>query len=361
MSNTNISEFSKNDRITGSFLTTRKDLRQTKKGDPYLALQLTDQTGAIEARIWDDVSMLKQRFETGDVIKLQGRVDSFRDELQLIIEDAEKVSSDDIDLSRFMPSSRWSPHEMYLQLWELLDNQIEHQHLHQLVEKTLENEEIAEALKTAPAATHNHHNYVGGLLEHTLSMLRLSVRMSLHYNAYYPGLVDRSILLTGCLYHDIGKCRELKRSASFEYSDAGELTGHIVQGVEILNEINAELDSTVDKETLDQVKHLILSHHGELEYGSPVQPKTPEANLLHEIDVIDSRLNMCATAVSDHLNSESEDNWTSRVRPLNNNSLFMDGRWDGERESVELSGPGLKESTSQMEDDDEDSPNLELF
>lgn len=282
--------------------------RTTSKGSPYLAVTVADKTGDIECRFWDQGECL---VEAGDFARVRASVSSYQGEVQLTLQHLKPVQADSIDMGRYLPRSKREPAEMLDDLGNLIWEHC-NRDVRGLLNAVLEKATTAGLLDT-PAAKSNHHAYVGGLVEHMLSMAGLAVRVCDHYEAQYPGALDKSLVIAGVVLHDIGKVYE--QDPLEGYTDEGQLVGHIAIGLEMLLWAAAEVegmgDTDLGNEQLDQLKHLILSHHGRKEYGSPVEPRTAEAHVLHLIDMIDSRMNMIAGAVED-----VDEGWTEKVYPL---------------------------------------------
>jgi 3'-5' exoribonuclease len=207
---------------------------------------------------------------------------------------------------------------MFAQLKELLHEHIKSPAVLNFLRTLLAQDALAARFKQAPAATSNHHNYLGGLLEHVLSMARMACMLCDHYARYYPGLIDRDLVIAGCILHDLGKSEELSWERGFEYTTQGQLIGHIPRGIELIEEAAARMSPAPPDGLLLQLKHLVLSHHGKLEYGSPVRPRTPEAILLHELDMIDSRMSMCfaVARAAPPVSAERPERWTEHHRAL---------------------------------------------
>jgi 3'-5' exoribonuclease len=329
-----ISDLQENEFVQTPFLVADKSIRTTKNGDPYLCVTLRDRTGDIEGRGWDRAEMLANRFDVDDFVMIRGQVSSWNDELQLTLEDVKKLEDEAVDFADFLPCSRWSSEAMFEQLLDEIRGGVRSDDVRRILEAIFEDDAVVDAFKTAPAATSNHHAYRGGLLEHCLSMTRMARRICRHYAHYYPGDVNQDLVIAGCVLHDIGKIEELQFQRSFRYSTEGQLVGHITQGVEMLTEAARRLDPRPPRDLLDQIKHLILSHHGKREYGSPVKPRTPEAMLLHQIDMIDSRMNMWLGHLEEHRDGvEADEEWTGYHRTLER-SIFA-----GTPESAEWSKP----------------------
>ena len=349
-----ISELSDNSSVETIFLVASKVVRETRNGDPYLCLTLQDRTGTIEGRAWDNALALEGRFEVDDFVALRGRVSSYRGELQLTVTDVEKISDDQVELDKFLPHSRWDGDDLFDKLQRLIAQEIASDEVRRFLDALFADEDRRRAYLQAPAAVSNHHAYLGGLIEHSLSMARLAVSMGRHYEAYYPGLVDTDLVVAGCILHDIGKIDELTYRRSFDYSTEGRLVGHIAGGCELVGRIAESLSPRLDKNLEMQLKHLVLSHHGKKEYGAPITPRSAEAMMLHQLDMVDSRMNMHWNASRDLLETEgSEQSWTDYERPLGGYVYVGNDearRWRGDSPSPDLAqGPGLASTTADDE------------
>jgi 3'-5' exoribonuclease len=334
--------------VQTTFLVTQKAIRETKNGAPYLNVTLQDRTGSIEARAWDNAQVLANRFDQDDFVVVRGRVGSFRDQLQITIADIERVEDSDVDPGDYLPQSRWPGDALFTQLVELLNQGLKSGAMRRFFDVLFSDEDLRRRYILAPAAVSNHHNFISGLIEHTLSMARLAHRILDHYERYYPGMLNGDLVLAGCVLHDMGKIDELGYRRGFEYTTEGRLVGHIVRGVEIINETALRASPPFDPDMLTQLKHMVLSHHGKLEYGSPTVPKMPEALLLHEIDMLDSRMNMCWNVFEKHQsrgNGSAVQSWTDYQR-LFDSSLYVGAStaswWcdDVSPLTEELVGPG---------------------
>jgi 3'-5' exoribonuclease len=342
-----VTQLEPNTHIQTTFMVSAHALRQTKHGEPYLCLTLTDRTGAIEARAWEHAALLAARCAPQDIVRVHAQVTTYQGIPQLKLLDLERVPPETVDRLDFMAASRWPAESMFVQLKDLLNEHVKSPAVLNFLRTLLAHDKLAAHLKQAPAATSNHHNYLGGLLEHVLSMARMACMLCDHYARYYPGLLDRDLVIAGCILHDIGKCEELSWECGFEYTTQGQLIGHIPRGIELIEEAARRMDPAPPDGLLLQLKHLVLSHHGKLEYGSPVRPRTPEAILLHELDMIDSRMSMCfAVAKSAPAASpERPERWTEHHRALETR-LYL-GNLDDEswrapipHETHTLTGPG---------------------
>ena len=278
-----IKDIKREDRVRGDYLVKGKRMGLTKKGEPFLSLTLADRSGEIEAKVWERAEALSAGFSEGDILTVEGFAGSYRDQIQVTLSDL-AVSQDETDPALFWEASSKDIGLMLAALRKVLKD-IRNTHLKALVERFFSDRAFLAKLKTAPAAKNFHHCYVGGLLEHTLSVCETAASVLPHY----PEL-DRDLLLTGAFLHDIGKIKELKFDHQIEYTDEGRLVGHIVLGVEMVAEKQAKL-KTFPPELALRLKHLILSHHGQFEFGSPKRPKFLEAFALHLIDDLDAKMN----------------------------------------------------------------------
>ena len=286
------------ERFRSVFLVQAKDLRQNKKtGDPFLSLQLGDCTGTLDARMWDVHEGLADQFKVNDFIDVHGRVQVYRERPQIIVHKLVAVPDEQVTLSDFMPHTKHDVEAMYAKVLSLI-NSIHDQDLRRLLKSIFENPDVAKAYKKAPAAKSMHHARLGGLLEHVSSVLNLAVAVSANYQN-----IDRDLLIAGVLLHDLGKIYELKSDRTFEYSDAGLLLGHIPIGSAWLGRCCDEIKGFPPRLKMLLV-HMVLSHHGKREFGSPQLPAFPEALALHFIDDLDSKLEMMRAATADITDGE---------------------------------------------------------
>jgi len=273
--------------VEAVFHVAQKDLRTTKKGTRFISAKLRDRTGEVPAVMWDATEALFAAIPQGGYALVKGHVGEFNDAPQIVIEAMRPARDNEVDLADFLPKGPGDPDEHLARLKQVLDA-VERPALRALLDAVWTDADLMVALKRAPAAEKLHHAYLGGLLEHTLSVAEAAVLLSRHY----PKL-DRDLLLVGVLWHDIGKVRELHYAESFGYTDSGKLVGHLVQGVLMLEEKIREVRSrgTEFPETLAHVlRHLVLAHHGEHAFGSPKLPMTAEAFALHHLDNLDAKL-----------------------------------------------------------------------
>ena len=278
-----VADLPENGQISGTFLVKDKNNGSTRSGKPYLALNLCDRTGTVKARVWDNAEQLSALFEAGDIIRVNGFAVMYQGQMQVNIRSVEACTVGQDEIQKFIPSAGIDPDLLFGQLQEHMDA-ITEPHLRRLLEEIFGDDARAQAFKTAPAAKSIHHDYLGGLLEHTLQVVTLAERVA----PLYPP-VNRDLLLTGAILHDIGKISELEFERGFTYSDEGRLVGHISIGLEMIATAIARIDDFPERLAL-LVKHMMLSHHGQYEYGSPRRPKTPEAFLLAMLDDLDAKM-----------------------------------------------------------------------
>jgi 3'-5' exoribonuclease len=278
-----VNELEPNQLITTSFLVHSKEIRQKKTGELYLSLQLGDRTGELDAKMWDNVSEALDAFERDDFIKVKGLVQIFHNRPQLTVHKLRRMDAGEIDFADYFPSSRRDPDEMWNELRGLVAG-ISNPHLKTLLQAMLDDPDIAQRYRRAPAAKQIHHAFLGGLIEHVLSVCGLARLVAQHYPH-----VDGDLLLAGVVLHDIGKIYELNYERGFSYSSEGQLLGHITIAVRMVaDKVAAIPDFPPQLRSL--VEHMILSHHGQLEFGSPKLPLFPEALLLHYLDDLDSKM-----------------------------------------------------------------------
>ena len=296
-----ISGMKSGEKVSTAFLVSEKNLAYSQKGAPYLNLRLKDKTGELDGKVWEDATELDGYFKKGDIVHIVGRILSYKNNLQVSVLEVKKTEDEEIDPADYFPTSSRDADDMFAELLVIVE-QIQTPCLKDLLLAFFRDEQIVKLFKKAPAAKGFHHVYLGGLLEHTLSVIRLLDLAARHYTG-----VNRDLLLTGGILHDIGKIYEFQYDRLIDYSDAGRLVGHIVMGVEMLDARIAKIEGFPENLAME-LRHLILSHHGTLEYGSPKRPKTLEAMIVHYIDDLDAKVNAFQTFTSGIPDSES--NWT---------------------------------------------------
>jgi 3'-5' exoribonuclease len=270
--------------VTSLFLVRDKEIRSSARtGAEWLQLELADRTGTIEAKMWENFAEVALTFERDDIVKVQGRVKIYRGKTELAIEQLRLATERDYSLDDFLPHTKQNVEEMYSRLRETVAG-MSNPWLRRLLAQILDDPAIAAKLKRAPAAMTMHHAHIGGLLEHILSVSGL-VRV---VAAHYPE-IDADLLLTGAILHDLGKIEELSYARAFAYTTEGELLGHIVIVLALVRK-QIETISDFPRPLAILVEHLLVSHHGSYEFGSPRLPMFREAVVLHYLDDLDSKM-----------------------------------------------------------------------
>jgi 3'-5' exoribonuclease len=306
MSRRFVQQMTDGDTIEDVYLVTDKQLRANRNGNLYLQLELRDRTGMISARLWNAGEHLFRSFESGDFLLIKGKVQLFQGALQMILGHIERVAPEKVELADFLPHTEHDVSKLLERLRGFL-LRLTNPHLRALIECFLMDDQFVRDFCQAPAGIRNHHAYLGGLLEHVVTLLDAADRLQ----PLYPEL-DRDLLLTGVFLHDIGKVRELSYGRAFGYTDEGQLIGHLVIGVEMLSEKAARVPDLTGEpfptELLLRLKHMILSHHGTHEFGSPRLPMTPEAIALHHLDNFDAKVHSFTRDIRQDPNTASA--WT---------------------------------------------------
>ncbi|MGA9352090.1 MAG: OB-fold nucleic acid binding domain-containing protein [Terriglobales bacterium] len=288
--------------ITSCFVVASKQVKPKKNGEPYLALTLADRTGQIEAKMWDNVEEYLDAFEQDDFLKIKGLINKYKNRYQLTIHKLRRLGEAEVDYTDYLPKTNKDIGELWRTLTEFVAT-FQNPHLKALVEMFMSDPEIADRYRNAPAAKTLHHAYIGGLLDHVVSLSRSCDLMCRNYPQ-----INRDLLLTGAFLHDIGKIHELSYNRSFSYTTRGQLLGHMIIELEMLQAKLAKLPD-FPPELKTMLEHLIISHHGQYDFGSPKLPMFPEALMLHYLDDLDSKME----AMRAHFERESglEGPWTS--------------------------------------------------
>lgn len=302
MKKTMISELKEGMVVDSTFLIKEKTFGTGKTGKDYLTLIIGDKTGEIEARVWDNAKDVDSMISANNIVQIRGRVNNYRGKLQISIDEIRWIDKASVELTDYVITSLRQADDMLYEL-KMLMSTIDNEYLKKLVEQFFADDQMINLFKASSAAKTIHHAYVGGLLEHTLNVVKLCDMIV----SLYEG-VDRSLLLTSALFHDVGKIKELGGELTTEYTDEGRLIGHIVIGAEIVDKLINRVKDFPPKLAL-LLKHNILSHHGELEFGSPKRPKTLEAIILHYVEDMDSKVAGIKSLIQKEANVESD--WTS--------------------------------------------------
>jgi len=304
--------------ITSSFVVVVKQIKPKKTGDPYLALTLGDRSGQLEAKMWDNVEEVLDAFEQDDFLKIKGLINKYKNRFQLTVHKLRKLGESEIDFADYLPKTTKDIDE----LWQTLAGFVatfRNPYLKSLVQAFMADPEIAAAYRNAPAAKTLHHAYIGGLLDHVVSLFRSCDLMCTNYPQ-----INRDLLLTGAFLHDIGKIHELTYNRSFSYTTKGQLLGHMIIELEMLQAKLALLPGFPD-ELKTMIEHLIISHHGQYDFGSPKLPMFPEALMLQYLDDLDSKMEAMRAQFEREAILDSP--WTSYNaslgRPLLNTEKFL--------------------------------------
>lgn len=286
------------DTIRSIYLCKSKRSAETRNGKPYDNLILQDKTGTLDGKVWDPNSGGIADYDEMDFVEVFGEVISYNNNLQLNIKQLRKPYEDEYNAADYMPTSEKNVEDMYAELLSYI-KKVENKYLRQLLEYYfVKDEAFIKVFKSHSAAKSVHHGFAGGLLEHTLSI----VKMCEYYLSAYP-LLSKDLLYTAAIFHDIGKTKELSSFPENDYTDDGQLIGHIVMGVEMISEGVRHIEGFPPK-IASELKHCVLAHHGELEYGSPKKPALAEAVALHYADATDAKLQTLTEVFKDKDNTE---------------------------------------------------------
>ncbi len=292
--------------VSGLFCVASKSVRQTKTGAAFISMTLMDNSGSIEARVWDRVRELEGLFEKGDIIHIQAEVVEFNGQCQFKVNDLSALGADKrVDPAMFLPVAPIDLDGAWKQCEKAI-SRIENPEFKRVLEELFSEPETREAFCQAPAAKKMHHAYIGGLLEHSLNVLRLSEQICRLYVQ-----LDKDLMIAASICHDIGKIREFSwHRPPIDYTDQGRLLGHIVMGIQMLEKAIDTSRLNPGSRNLLALKHVILSHHGQKEFGSPVLPMTEEALVFHMIDDLDAKLNFLNSLKKE----DGEPSWTDFQR-----------------------------------------------
>lgn len=307
-----------NETVTTHFLVIYKEVRQKKTGEPYLTLVLADRTGEIEAKMWDNVAEVMSTFDRDDFVKVKGLAQLYQNKQQFTVHKIRRAEDHEVEAADYFPCSKRDPDEMFAELNKIIAGMV-NEHLRRLLTAIFADEQLASLYRRAPAAKSIHHACLGGLIEHVLSLCGLCRVIAAHYTN-----LDVDLLLSAAILHDIGKVEELAYDRSFAYTTSGQLLGHIIIGLQKVDEKIREIPDFPPKLKL-LLEHMILSHHGELEYGSPKVPVFAEALVFHHLDNLDSKLEAMRAAIEKDRNPENEfTGWVpSLERVLLKKDLFL--------------------------------------
>ena len=300
-----INEVGPGETIDDVYMVSEPILRSTTRGDLYIAMFLSDRSGQLNGRMWQASEAVYQSLPKPGFVHIQGRSELYANKLQIVVNNISVVDAKGVSLEDFLARTDKDTGQMFGEVKEIV-GRIKNPQLKTLVGEFLADSELMEKFCNAPGAMRIHHNYLGGLLEHTHNMLRVAVAIL----PLYPQ-VQADLVLAGIFLHDIGKTKELSYDMAFSYTDSGQLIGHIVQTLLMINQkadALAAKGTEIDKAILDALGHIILSHHGQYEFGSPKLPATAEAFMVYYIDDVDAKMNQVTAAIE---NEPGDSNWTA--------------------------------------------------
>ncbi len=300
--------------VSSVFLAADKTVLTDRNGKSYMSFNLIDASGTINARIWDKVEDWTRVFEAGDFVRIKGHVQTYQNRRQIIVHDIVKAPGDSVALKDFVGTAVEDPHTMFARLEKLVAS-FEDVQIRELLLLVLNEPEAKGLMMRSPAAKSIHHAYLGGLLEHILSICEIMEFLAKHYP-----FLNRDLLIFGAIFHDIGKIYELAFEDGIKYTDRGRLVGHMAIACEMIDKHSGKVEG-LDQAKIDILKHIVLSHHGKLEYGSPKLPSLPEAMIVAMIDELDSKLNTVIKFMRGELGTG--ESWT-RLSPQFDRYFFLD-------------------------------------
>lgn len=300
-----ISDFVANQTVSTTFLVKSKEIRNKKTGGQYLVLTLADRTGEIVGNWWDNFEETLDTFDSEDIVFARGLISLHRNRLQLTVHRLRPCLEHEVDLTHYFPTTKYCVDAMFTELMGIVRGFNNH-YLRQLLENIFADEAIVKKFKRAPAAKSMHHPYLGGLLEHSLSLLKLCHKVGGHYEG-----IDLDLLQTGAILHDFGKIDELSYERGTNYTNEGQMIGHLAMETIFVSEKIREIPGFPNDLRL-HLLHMLLAHHGKLEYGSPKLPVTPEALMLAYLDDLDSKIEAMQRLIAE---PHSKGDWT-RVTPM---------------------------------------------
>ncbi len=305
-----INEIQPGATIDGIYMINQPVLRSTTRGDLYIAMYVSDKSGRVNGRIWQATEELYNSLPKEGFANIKGRSEVFQNALQIVADHITTVPAEKVDINDYLPRTGKDVRRMFEETTKIV-SEIKNPFLKALIKEFLSDKELMKNFCTAPGGTQNHHSYIGGLLEHTHNMLNVAKAML----PFYPQL-QSDLVLAGIFLHDMGKTEELSYQMAFSYTDSGQLIGHIVQTVIMVIKKTESLEKAgvaVDKQILDSLQHIILSHHGQYEFGSPKLPMTAEAFLISYLDNIDAKINQVTAKIE---SEPGESNWTGFIKSL---------------------------------------------
>jgi len=310
MTHTFIKDLKPGRQLDDVYMITQPILRSTTRGGLYIAMFLSDRTGKLNGRMWQATEQVYNSLPQEGFVHIWGRTEVYQNALQIVMDNIQPIAADQISLEDFLPRSSKDIGKMFTAVKKLVAR-VKNEQLQALAGEFFADKELMARFCKAPGGMQLHHSYLGGLLEHTLSMLEVAVAIL----PCYPQL-QADLVLTGIFLHDMGKTEELCYDMGFSYSDSGQLLGHITQTVAMVNkkaDLLAQKAKPLDKKLLDNLRHIILAHHGQYEFGSPKLPATAEAFMVNYIDDLDAKLNQVTGAIE---NDPGDASWTEWKRAL---------------------------------------------
>jgi len=306
-----ISDLIVNQTVSTTFLVKSKELRNKKTGGQFALLTLSDRTGDLVGQWWDNFEDTIDTFERDDIVFVRGLVNYYRNHLQISIHRMRLCLEHEIDLTHYFPTTKYDVDEMFAELMKIISN-YNNSYLRQLLEDIFADDMVARKFKKAPAAKTMHHPYLGGLLEHTLSLVKLCRKVGEHY----PG-IDIDLLQTGAVLHDFGKIDELCYERGFGYTNEGQMIGHLVMETIMVSDHIKQIPG-FPEELRRHLLHMLLAHHGKLEFGSPKLPSTPEALMLAYLDDLDSKIEAMQRLMGE---PHTTGDWT-RISPMFDRPIY---------------------------------------
>ena len=333
MKNFFVANLKPNTQVKDVFLVKSLSIKQKKSGEDFIVMELADRTGVISAVVWENVNEIRGTINQNDFVKINGDVGIYQDSKQLTIRMIKKFEEEEVEPKDFLPFSPRNFNEMFEQFKKYIE-MIQDKHLRELIDKMFEDKEVLEGFLNAPAASQMHHSYIHGLIEHTLGVIKNCLSLAENYPE-----CNRDLLIVGGILHDIGKISEFSYKRSIQYTMVGRLEGHITIGVEMIEEKLRKIKE-FPEETKILLKHMILSHHRLLEYGSPKRPKTLEALVLSYSDIIDAEMH---TYITELKKSRENNLLFTNYMKIFERQMYSGGRVDNIR--LEDSLKNLKEET----------------
>jgi 3'-5' exoribonuclease len=310
MSHVFIDQIQAGSQVNDIYMVTQPVLRNTTRGDFYIAMFLSDKTGKINARMWQATEEVYNSIPKEGFLQVRGKTELYQGAMQMVVNNIAVVEPDQVSLSDYMPRTEKDIPEMFAEVKDIVAT-IKNDSLRSLIDSFVQDDELMKQFCTAPAAVQMHHNYLGGLLEHTHTILKMAVEIL----PLYPKL-QSDLVIAGIFLHDMAKTKEMSYKMGFSYTDCGQLIGHLVQGVVMIEEKAAKLAANgtpVDADILVSLEHIILAHHGQFDFGSPKLPATAEAFMISRLDDLDAKMAQVVTLID---TEPGESDWTAWKNPL---------------------------------------------